>query len=207
VHEADLPWLAALTGSTYDKVKQELEEGTFDIPDPVAPTFSALRRDGGYRLYRYYVAKLQSYSVSHSTKGVSNDGQPYKFTFKALPRKIDGKIRNTHDIAQGDPLTWLNSIPSLPSGVADLSALSFGSLTLSPAFDAGTIAYTTSTSNATNTITATAADANATVAITVGSTPVTNGQAATGATGDNTVTITVTNGSTIKTYTITVTKS
>ncbi len=88
-----------------------------------------------------------------------------------------------------------------------LSALTIGSLTLTPTFSADTVAYTASTTNATNTITATANDASATVAITVGETEVESGEAATWATGSNTVTIVVTNGSSTKTYTVTVTKS
>jgi hypothetical protein len=68
-------------------------------------------------------------------------------------------------------------------------------------------AYTTATTNATNTVTATAADAGASIAITVGSTPIVNGQAATWAEGENTLSIVVTNGSQTKTYTVTVTKS
>ena len=114
IHEIDLETLAALAGCDIDTAKTEIEEGTFDIPNTVALTFSALRRDGGYRLYRYYVCKLKSYSVSHSTKGSSNNGQPYTLTFSCLPRKIDGKIRGTMDIANGAALTWLDSIPTLP---------------------------------------------------------------------------------------------
>lgn len=114
VHEVDLTTLAALSGATLDEAKTALEEGTFDIPSPIALVFSALRRDGGYRLYRYYVCKLQSYAVSHATKGTSSDGQPYTLTLKCLPRKIDGLVRGTCDIANGAALTWLDAIPTVP---------------------------------------------------------------------------------------------
>ena len=40
-----------------EELTDELEESTFDVPPEFALTFSALRADGGYRLYRYYVAK------------------------------------------------------------------------------------------------------------------------------------------------------
>ena len=90
---------------------------------------------------------------------------------------------------------------------AKLSALTLGSLTLSPAFDADTTGYAAATANATNTVTATAADSGATIAITNGATTVANGSAATWAEGENTLTIVVTNGSATKTYTVTVTKS
>lgn len=99
----------------------------------------------------------------------------------------------------------ISASPAAPN--AKLSALTIGSLTLSPTFDGDTTTYTASTSNATNTITATAADSNATISITNGDTPVTNGTAATWEAGENTVTITVTNGTASKTYTVTVTKT
>lgn len=96
-----------------------------------------------------------------------------------------------------------------PSTNANLAALSLGAAALSPAFAAGTTTYTAATTNATNVIRAVPADAGATVEISVGSVPVANGSAATWAAGENTVTVKVTaaNGSTTKTYTVTVTKS
>ena len=90
---------------------------------------------------------------------------------------------------------------------AALSALTIGSLTLTPEFAAGTTAYTATTSNASNKVTATAEDEEATVAITLGeSTEVENGGSATWAEGENTLTIVVTNGTETETYTVTVTK-
>ena len=112
---------------------------------------------------------------------------------------------------------WYNAvyIPSSEGGGddpvvddgTDLASLTIGSLTLTPAFNADTIAYTASTTNATNTITAVAADAEAEVAITVNGTAHTSGQAATWETGDNIVRIVVTNGNATKAYTVTVTKT
>ena len=112
---------------------------------------------------------------------------------------------------------WYNAvyIPSSEGGSddpvvddgTDLASLTIGSLTLTPAFNADTIAYTASTTNATNTITAVAADAEAEVAITVNGTAHTSGQAATWETGDNIVRIVVTNGNATKAYTVTVTKT
>lgn len=90
---------------------------------------------------------------------------------------------------------------------AKLSALTLGSLTLSPTFSADTTEYTTATTDATNTITATGAD-SASVSIKNGTTTVTSGNAATWVPGANTVTITVTKTGYITTvYTVVVTKS
>lgn len=87
-----------------------------------------------------------------------------------------------------------------------LSALTLGSLTLTPVFDADTTSYTTTTTNASNVITATAADSAATVAIDVDGTPVASGSTATWNSGVNVVTVTVTNDAHSKVYTVAVTK-
>lgn len=102
---------------------------------------------------------------------------------------------------QNDPLNvW---------GVADarLASLTLGSLTLAPTFNKSIFSYTTTTANASDTITAVAMNGEATIEIFNGETPVTNGTAATWADGDNTLTVTVTIGEASETYTVTVTKS
>lgn len=97
-----------------------------------------------------------------------------------------------------------------------LNDLRIGNLTLSPAFDktGTTVAYTATTNNAQNVVTAVPADAGATVEVLFtpqGGTEeeIPNGTAAVWNTGANTIKVNVTaaNGSTTKTYTVTVTKS
>lgn len=90
---------------------------------------------------------------------------------------------------------------------ARLSGLTIGALTLTPTFDPDTTEYTATTTNATNTVTATPGDDGATVTILNGETPIDNGTAATWTDGANVVTITVKNGTAQKVYTATVTKS
>lgn len=97
---------------------------------------------------------------------------------------------------------------------ANLADLRIGGLKLTPAFAATTDTYTASTTNATNTINAVPADANATIEITnTHDTDQTdnydNGASVVWATGENTVKVKVTaeNGTTTQTYTVTVTKS
>lgn len=89
----------------------------------------------------------------------------------------------------------------------DLSELSIGSLSLSPEFNPNTTSYTATTTNASNTITATPADSSASVVIKNGTSTVSNGGSATWATGTNNVAVTVGNGGKTKTYNVTVTKS
>lgn len=96
-----------------------------------------------------------------------------------------------------------------PSTDATLSALSLGNATLSPAFAAATTTYTATTTNATNVINAVPSDAGATIKVTLNGTEVANGSVLTWNTGSNTVVVKVTaeDGTTTKSYTVTVTKS
>jgi len=120
------------------------------------------------------------------------------------------------DISGLKPLTYKVTVVDEPAPSTDaaLSALSLGSVSLSPAFDTETTTYTASTTNATNTVTATPADAGASIVITNKGTSgdaveVPNGSAVTWQAGANTLTVTVTaeDGAATKAYTVTVTKS
>lgn len=108
ITEMELALYAALTGSTY--TNGVMEETTLDEAPVVALTFSALRADGGYRLFRYYCCKCTDIKVSHTTKGQSKDAQTYELTFDVLPRKLDNSVRGTKDVAAGDDLSWLRSV-------------------------------------------------------------------------------------------------
>lgn len=90
---------------------------------------------------------------------------------------------------------------------ATLSALTIGSLTLTPAFDAEITEYTAATTNTKNKVTATATDSDAAVSLMLGDEELENGTDATWEAGENTVTVTVKNGKAEKVYTVTVTKS
>ena len=86
-----------------------------------------------------------------------------------------------------------------------LSALTIGSLALTPAFDPDVTSYAATTTNATNTVTATA-PLGATVTITANGTAVSSGDSVTWNEGENTVAVTVSNGTQSTSYTVTVTK-
>lgn len=91
--------------------------------------------------------------------------------------------------------------PTPPEAV--LTGITIGSLTLDPAFDADVTAYTAATTNASDTVAATAAD-GVTVTIEANGTEISSGDAVTWVTGDNTVTITASNGVDSTVYTVTV---
>ena len=92
------------------------------------------------------------------------------------------------------------------SSAPQLTALTVGSLTLSPVFDAGTYEYTATTSNATNVINVTA-PAGANVVLIVNGNSLANGGSATWEDGDNDVLVTVSDSTGSNSYKITVTKS
>lgn len=114
--EMDLETLAKMTGATVNE-DGSIDESTLDVAPDIALTYSALRADGGYRLYMYYCAKATKVTVSHTTKGESTDAQTYTVAFSCVPRKCDGKVRRTIDIDKGESLEWLNTIPSYPATV------------------------------------------------------------------------------------------
>ena len=87
-----------------------------------------------------------------------------------------------------------------------LADLRIGGLSLTPNFAEETTAYTVTTSDVTNTITAYPKSGTAEVTIEVGSTKIVNGGRATWTAGANTVKVTVKDGELTKEYTVTVTK-
>ena len=113
------------------------------------------------------------------------------------------------DISKLQPASYrVSVVDTTKSDNAELSSLSIGSLSLTPKFNAATTSYTVTTSNATNTVTAITADSVANAEIKLGSTVIENGGSATWSSGSNTLTVKVTaeDGTTTKTYTVTVTK-
>lgn len=86
----------------------------------------------------------------------------------------------------------------------DLATLALGSLVLSPTFDPNVYAYTTSSTNATDTLSYTTEDASATVVTKLNGTAFT-GSTVTWSVSTDTLTLEVTAGHITKTYTITCT--
>lgn len=103
-----------------------------------------------------------------------------------------------------DSTTYTVTLTKL--AVAELTDITIGSLTLTPTFDADVISYTTSTTNASDAVSATAAT-GVTVTIEANGTAIESGDSVTWENGDNTVEITASNGVDSKTYTVTVSAS
>lgn len=168
--------------------------------------------DGDVKHIRHvlYNCSASRPGIEGKTNEESREVQTETLTIKATPLAsgvVKAKTGNTTNSTVYQ--NWYQSVymPSDVSGAnVNLSALTIGSISLDPTFAAGTTAYTAETSNATNAITATAADENAGVSITVNGDSLTNGSSATWEDGENTVVIVVTNGGSSKTYTVIVTK-
>lgn len=118
------------------------------------------------------------------------------------------------DISGLTPLAYKVNVVDArtPSTDATLTSLKIGNKALTPTFAASTVEYTAATTDATNTVTAVPADAGASVVLELNGAVVPNGSAvawSSANSGVNTLTVTVTaeDGTTQKTYTVTVTKS
>lgn len=123
---------------------------------------------------------------------------------------MDGNAFLLLDISNLLPARYVvQTSENAPSADANLSSLTLGAAALSPAFAAATTSYTASTTNTSNVVRAIPAEADAEVEVKLGSDVVPNGSPLIWVAGENTVTVKVTaaDGTTTKTYTVTVTKS
>ena len=167
--------------------------------------------DGDKRHIRHvlYNCTASRPGIEGSTNEESREVQTETLNLSATPLP-DGKVKGKTGDTTDDELYnhWYESVhlPGGTSGNVNLQTLSVGSLALTPAFDPSETRYTVTTENATNTVTAEAADENADVTILVNGAVLTSSSAATWEAGDNVVVVVVTNGDSTKTYRVTVTK-
>ncbi|WP_165452623.1 cadherin-like beta sandwich domain-containing protein [Paenibacillus thalictri] len=108
--------------------------------------------------------------------------------------------------------TYILTVMRSISANADLSGLSLSAGTLSPAFEADTTSYTANVGNSISSVTVTPTTADGSAAVTVNGVPVDSGVASASLpliVGSNTISMEVTaeNGTTKKTYTVTVTRA
>lgn len=110
VNEATLTQIAAMTGATLTEGGVLMEYEADTAPE-LALSFSALRVDGGYRLYQYFNAKLSSHVVALKAKlDNGNEVSQYELNFVCKGRLLDKLVRATEDIASGAAMTWLETI-------------------------------------------------------------------------------------------------
>lgn len=160
-----------------------------------------------YRAYVYPRAKASVGNDNAQTRGSSINFQTAQTAFTIFDDGA-GNWRKTKECdTEADAIAFINSECSVSgTGSANLSALTVGTLPLSPSFSSSVTEYTADTTAASDKVTAAAEDSNAVIVIKNGGTTVTNGNAASWSAGENTLTIEVTNGSVSKVYTVVVTK-
>lgn len=174
--------------------------------------FVARFMSGGVTTYVPYIIRKGKFSIpatEANTQGESIDWQTQSLSMSLMRDDTAnhdwrwiGAEYSTEDAAEAAIKTVFN----VSSEAFGLTALTIGSLTLSPTFATGTYEYTTSTTNASNAVTATATS-GAKVVVTVNGDSLTNGGSATWAEGENEVNVLVKKGDFTKLYTVTVTKS
>lgn len=158
-----------------------------------------------------YNVQAERAGETAATKTDSTDPQTtsINITVSPLPNTMDVKSATTPETDAAVFAEWFKTVHlrnGTATGSANLASLTMGSAVLEPVFNPQTLNYTAATSNATNTITATAEDPDATVTITVNGSTIDNGAAATWEDGENAVAVSVVNGTKTQTYTVTVTK-
>lgn len=212
--------LAELLGKYYDAATGEVIDDGQPNPPYYALSFDFNKGPDGKRYYQYLKGTFSGGEEIGTSKANGNvTVHTYQLTFTALNTThkwtVGGLLKSLKRIFAdttdanftGTDASWFAAVqvPGAASQLAALSALSIGTLTLTPTFAAGTLNYTASTANASDAVTATAA-ADCSAAIKVNGAAHTSGQAATWAEGENTVEITVTGaGKITQVYTVTVT--
>lgn len=190
---------ADLTGATIDN-NNVLISASEDGGDPVAIGFRAKKANGKYRYFWLYRVKFGIPSTNLTTKGESIEFSTPTIEGTVMRRnKLDGlgnhpwKAEVSEDDS-GVPATtisnWYSSVYEPVYPTPTLTALSIGSLSLSPTFNSAVTEYTANTSNATNRVSATAST-GATATIKANGTTIDSGDSVTWNTGTNTVVIVV----------------
>ena len=180
-------------------------------PAPIAILYQVEGDERAAKRVLYYV-QVERAGETAQTKGETTEPQTssMNITVTPLPDTQDIKANTTADTSAEVYDDWFNEV-HVRNGKftpdATLKSLSLGALTLEPVFASETKAYTATTTNATNTISAVATQAASTIAITANDSPVANGSAITWSEGANTVKVVVTNRTATETYTVTVTKN
>jgi len=175
----------------------------------LAPFALLFEFDGDQKHIRHvmYNCTASRPDIEGQTNEESKTPQTEKVTLKCTPLSdgyVKGKTGDTTDAATYNG--WYTAVHLPATADATLSALTIGSLALTPTFSSSVVAYTATATNASDTVFATATATGATVEIKVNGSTVASGGTATWNTGNNTVVATCTNGTVSKAYTVTVTK-
>lgn len=117
IPEADLEKMPILEGGEYDSESGEYSWGPDDQGKEYAMTFKAKRKDGKYRMFRYYRAKFKKVKQDLQTQdnGTQISVLTISGTFYARALLTDKKVRVYKDSTSTEDLTWLDTVPTVTS--------------------------------------------------------------------------------------------
>ena len=117
IPEADLELMSVLEGGNYDEQSKEYSWGPDNQSKDYAMTFKAKRKDGNYRMFRYYRAKFKKVKQDLQTQdnGTQVATLTISVTFYKRSLLSDPKVRVYKDSTSSTDLTWLNTVPTIPT--------------------------------------------------------------------------------------------
>lgn len=117
IPEADLELMSIFEGGNYDAESKEYSWGPDNQSKDYAMTFKAKRKDGNYRMFRYYRAKFKKVKQDLQTQdnGTQVATLTISGTFYKRALLSDAKVRVYKDSTSSSDLTWLDTIPTIPT--------------------------------------------------------------------------------------------
>lgn len=117
IPEADLELMSVLEGGNYDEQSKEYSWGPDNQSKDYAMTFKAKRKDGNYRMFRYYRAKFKKVKQDLQTQdnGTQVATLTISGTFYKRSLLSDPKVRVYKDSTSSTDLTWLDTVPTIPT--------------------------------------------------------------------------------------------
>jgi len=115
IPEAELSLMPVLEGGNYNEETGEYSWGPDDTGKDYAMTFKAKRKDGNYRMFRYYRAKFKKVKQDLQTQdnGTQISVLTINGTFYKRALLSDAKVRTYKDSAKVEDLAWLDTVPTV----------------------------------------------------------------------------------------------
>ncbi len=120
IPEADLELMSIFEGGNYDAQSKEYSWGPDNQSKDYAMTFKAKRKDGNYRMFRYYRAKFKKVKQDLQTQdnGTQVATLTISGTFYKRALLSDAKVRVYKDTTSSSDLSWLDTVPTVPTAEA-----------------------------------------------------------------------------------------
>ena len=123
IPEADLNLMSIFEGGIFDEETKEYIWSPDATRNEYGMTFKAKKKDGKYRMFKYYRCKfkkakqdLQTQDNGTQVATITISGTFYK---RSLIEEIKGQtiqaVRNIMDSEKVEDLTWLDTIPTVPT--------------------------------------------------------------------------------------------